>query len=187
MICVVQTSEPTESARVETHCCSSSARYEGALPCSTLNTWRRILNVAQYNTDSQCREASTKEEPSQLAEKTHFLPRVCFLGHFPKLNVKLCFVPRWPDVYLGLTTMGQNMSSASLQRSLSGLHPAVVTAELMVHPGYPSYTQEGGCGGGPDDFSQSSDREHELGMLTEPSVQELYRRERVQLCGFKDL
>ncbi|XP_070402377.1 carbohydrate deacetylase isoform X3 [Nothobranchius furzeri] len=110
---------------------------------------------------------------------------------------------RWPDVYLGLTTMGQNMSSASLQRalkqalaagpsdstskSLSGLHPAVVTAELMVHPGYPSYTQEGGCGGGPDDFSQSSDREHELGMLTEPSVQELYRRERVQLCGFKDL
>ncbi|XP_027890759.1 carbohydrate deacetylase [Xiphophorus couchianus] len=110
---------------------------------------------------------------------------------------------RWPDVYLGLSTMGQNMSVSSLQRALKqalgtrtsntisrrspGLHQPVVTAELMVHPGYPSHPDEGGCGEGPDDFSQSAEREHELNMLRSPSVLELYCQEGVQLCGFRDL
>ncbi|XP_017292559.2 carbohydrate deacetylase isoform X2 [Kryptolebias marmoratus] len=110
---------------------------------------------------------------------------------------------RWPDVYLGLTTMGQNMSFSSLQRAIkqalaaglsdsrsrsgSEFHQSVVTAELMVHPGYPSYPKEGGCGEGPDDFSQSAERHHELSVLTDPSVLDLYQQERVQLCGFKDL
>ncbi|XP_034398153.1 carbohydrate deacetylase isoform X2 [Cyclopterus lumpus] len=111
---------------------------------------------------------------------------------------------RWPDVYLGLTTMGQNMSVPNLQRALghaltaapssattsggaSGSHQPVVTAELMVHPGYPSRPQEGGCGEGPDDFSRSADRQHELSMLTDPALLALYSRERVQLCAFKDI
>ncbi|XP_058491997.1 carbohydrate deacetylase [Solea solea] len=111
---------------------------------------------------------------------------------------------RWPDVYLGLTTMGQNMSVPHLQRALhhalsagpssgyssnsaSGSDQAVVTAELMVHPGYPSHPQDGGCGEGPDDFSQSADRQHELRVLSEPSLLALYSQERVQLCAFKDL
>ncbi|KAM9391945.1 carbohydrate deacetylase isoform 2-T2 [Pholidichthys leucotaenia] len=110
---------------------------------------------------------------------------------------------RWPDVYLGLTTVGQNMSIHNLQRALShalaatpldptssgpsGLHQPVLTAELMVHPGYPSYPQEGGCGEGPDDFSQSADRQHELSVLTDSSLQALYNQERVELCAFKDL
>ncbi|XP_028269851.1 carbohydrate deacetylase isoform X2 [Parambassis ranga] len=110
---------------------------------------------------------------------------------------------RWPDVYLGLTTMGQNMSIPSLQRALSHAFSAgpavttsssasesnqpVVTAELMVHPGYPSHPQKGGCGEGPDDFSQSADRQHEVSMLKDPSLLALYRQERVQLCAFKDL
>lgn len=110
---------------------------------------------------------------------------------------------RWPDVYLGLTTMGQNMSIPSLHRALSyalaadpssstsssvqGSHQPVVTAELMVHPGYPSHPKEGGCGEGPDDFSQSADRQHELSVLKDPSVLALYCQERVQLCAFRDL
>lgn len=110
---------------------------------------------------------------------------------------------RWPDVYLGLTTMGQNMSIPSLQRALSHAFSAgpasttsssasesnqpVVTAELMVHPGYPSHPQTGGCGEGPDDFSQSADRRHEVSVLKDPSLLALYRQERVQLCAFKDL
>ncbi|KAF0033338.1 carbohydrate deacetylase [Scophthalmus maximus] len=110
---------------------------------------------------------------------------------------------RWPDVYLGLTTMGQNLSVPNLQRALghalaagpSGAAPSgasasdrpVVTAEFMVHPGYPSRPQEGGCGEGPDDFSQSADRQHELSLLTDPSLQSLYSQQRVQLCAFKDL
>ena len=112
-------------------------------------------------------------------------------------------VHRWPDVYLGLTTMGQNMSVPNLQRALSHALSAgpsgttscstsssdqpVVTAELMVHPGYPSHPQLGGCGEGPDDFSQSADRQHELSMLTDPSLLALYSQERVQLCAFKDI
>ncbi|CAJ1068660.1 carbohydrate deacetylase [Xyrichtys novacula] len=107
---------------------------------------------------------------------------------------------RWPDTYLGLTTMGQNMSVSNLQRALhlalstghstsaSGEDSdSAVTAELMVHPGYPSLPQQGGCGEGPDDFSQSSDRQHELSVLSNPAVLDMYRQERVQLCAFKDL
>lgn len=105
-------------------------------------------------------------------------------------------------MYLGLTTMGQNMTLTNLQRALNhaaaaGLSgsnssaadcdKALITAELMVHPGYPSHPQEGGCGEGPDDFSQSDDRQHELNILTHPSVMALYRHQRVQLCSFKDL
>lgn len=78
-------------------------------------------------------------------------------------------------------------SSASLCSSASGSDEAVVTAELMVHPGYSSHPQEGGCGEGPDDFSQSADRQHELSVLTDPALFSLYSQERVQLCAFKDL
>lgn len=121
--------------------------------------------------------------------------------HNHVLNV--CHVHRWPDVYLGLTTMGQNMSIHSLQRALShalaaglsgstsssasGSNQPVITAELMVHPGYPSYPHEGGCGEGPDDFSQSAERQHELSVLRDPSLLALYSQERMQLCAFKDL
>lgn len=120
---------------------------------------------------------------------------------------------RWPDVYLGLTTMGQNMSVGNIKRALGyalgagcltnsltapltgteiGEMAAVnsdrpVTAELMVHPGYPSHPLEGGCGQGPDDFSQSEDRQHELKTLTDPSLLAYYKQESIQLCAFRDL
>ncbi|KAJ8005601.1 hypothetical protein DPEC_G00119630 [Dallia pectoralis] len=111
----------------------------------------------------------------------------------------------WPDVYLGLTTMGENMSIPNLRRAFihaldgersppGGVNrirtPAahtVVTAELMVHPGYPSQPHEGGCGEGPDDFSQSDDRQHELTTLKDPSLLAFYVQERVQLCAFRHL
>uniref|UniRef100_UPI0037E7A280 carbohydrate deacetylase n=1 Tax=Semicossyphus pulcher TaxID=241346 RepID=UPI0037E7A280 len=108
---------------------------------------------------------------------------------------------RWPDTYLGLTTMGHNMSVPRLQRALRQAQSAgrsgsggaadsdqpVVTAELMVHPGYPSLPTEGGCGEGPDDFSKSADRQHELSVLRDPALLNVYRQEGVQLCAFKDL
>ncbi|XP_020794048.2 carbohydrate deacetylase [Boleophthalmus pectinirostris] len=104
---------------------------------------------------------------------------------------------RWPDVYLGLTTMGQNMSVSSLQRALSHAlstessdstpRERPLSAELMVHPGYPSLPEEGGCGEGPDDFSQSSERQHELQVLTDPALSAVYQSQRVQLCTFKEL
>ncbi|CAG5917628.1 unnamed protein product [Menidia menidia] len=63
----------------------------------------------------------------------------------------------------------------------------VATAELMVHPGYPSQPGEGGCGEGPDQFSQSADRQHEMGVLSDPALLDFYRQHSVQLCGFRDL
>lgn len=118
---------------------------------------------------------------------------------------------RWPDVYLGLTTMGHNMSVHTLKRAFShaieldhsplgGENGSItatslcsatqrppVTAELMVHPGYPSHPQEGGCGEGPDDFSRSADRQHELATLKDPVLLDFYSQESIQLCAFKDL
>ncbi len=115
---------------------------------------------------------------------------------------------RWPDVYLGLSTMGKNMSVSNLKRALgftleASLDDRVsspliqsndattdsyrpVTAELMVHPGYPSQPHQGGCGEGPDDFSQSADRLHELNTLRDPLVLNYYRQQGIHLCAFKD-
>ncbi|XP_061116732.1 carbohydrate deacetylase [Conger conger] len=113
---------------------------------------------------------------------------------------------RWPDVYLGLTTMGDHMSISSIKRAVGLALEATppgngavtrgdaaqeggrpVTVELMVHPGYPSEPPQGGCGQGPDEFSQSHHRQHELHILTDPRLHAFYTRERVQLCAFRDL
>ncbi|XP_076845931.1 carbohydrate deacetylase [Brachyhypopomus gauderio] len=112
---------------------------------------------------------------------------------------------RWPDVYLGLSTMGGSMSLLSLKRALSFALQArtsiasqagdlqtsglcrPVTVELMVHPGYPSHPLQGGCGEGPDDFSQSSDRLHELNMLRDPVLHSYYKQQGILVCAFSDL
>ncbi|KAG7255576.1 hypothetical protein CRUP_024189, partial [Coryphaenoides rupestris] len=100
------------------------------------------------------------------------------------------------EAYLGLSTMGQNMSVSNVRRALllametapgSSSSSRVLTAELMVHPGYPSLPARGGCGEGPDEFSCSADRLQELQTLSDPSLLELYAQEKVQLCAFKDL
>ncbi|CAI9157422.1 unnamed protein product [Rangifer tarandus platyrhynchus] len=99
---------------------------------------------------------------------------------------------RWTDVFVGLSTCGRHMSAhrvlEALTRALEGM-PAgqVVTAELMVHPGYPSVPPVGGCGEGPDAFSCSSDRLHELRVLTAPTLQAQLARDGVQLCTVEDL
>ncbi|NXU90580.1 YDJC deacetylase, partial [Xiphorhynchus elegans] len=110
---------------------------------------------------------------------------------------------RWPDIYIGLSTMGKNMSVSSIwsaidsailevtARPASPAQPApqsrTVTIELMVHPGYPSVPPVGGCGEGPDDFSQSWERLHELQTLIKPELQSRYKSRNIQLCSFKDL
>ncbi|NXR85924.1 YDJC deacetylase, partial [Hypocryptadius cinnamomeus] len=103
---------------------------------------------------------------------------------------------RWPDIYIGLSTMGRNMSvssirsaidSAVLQLSATAPQSSTVTIELMVHPGYPSVPPVGGCGEGPDDFSQSWERLHELQTLIKPELQSHYKSRNIQLCSFKDL
>ncbi|NXB34857.1 YDJC deacetylase, partial [Eulacestoma nigropectus] len=103
---------------------------------------------------------------------------------------------RWPDIYIGLSTMGRNMSVSSIQSAIDSAileltakapQSRTVTIELMVHPGYPSVPPIGGCGEGPDDFSQSWERLHELQTLIKPELQSHYKSRNIQLCSFKDL
>ncbi|NXL30743.1 YDJC deacetylase, partial [Glaucidium brasilianum] len=108
---------------------------------------------------------------------------------------------RWPDIYIGLSTMGKNMSVSTIwsaiDAAMAQLPPeapaapaprhGTVTIELMVHPGYPSVPPVGGCGEGPDDFSQSWERLHELQTLIKPELQSQYKTRNIQLCSFKDL
>lgn len=100
--------------------------------------------------------------------------------------------------------MGQNMSFSNLKRVLNFALEArtslatqadrlcapesyrPITAELMVHPGYPSFPLQGGCGEGPDDFSQSSDRLHELTTLRDPVLLSYYQKQGILLCAFND-
>nr|XP_056715180.1 carbohydrate deacetylase [Euleptes europaea] len=115
---------------------------------------------------------------------------------------------RWPDIYIGLSTMGKNMSVSNILRAidnattdfLAKAEPSIppsspsspdqeirtVTIELMTHPGYPSVPPVGGCGEGPDDFSQSWERLHELETLKNPELQSHYKTRNIQLCAFKD-
>ncbi|KAM4763451.1 carbohydrate deacetylase isoform 2-T3 [Cyanocitta cristata] len=103
---------------------------------------------------------------------------------------------RWPDIYIGLSTMGRNMSVSSIRSAIDSAileltakapQSRTVTIELMVHPGYPSVPPVGGCGEGPDDFSQSWERLHELQTLIKPELQSHYKSRNIQLCSFKDL
>ena len=59
--------------------------------------------------------------------------------------------------------------------------------ELMVHPGYKSIMGCGGCGEGPDLFSCSSDREHELTTLESSGLKEFLKSNNISVCSFKEL
>ncbi|XP_077015227.1 carbohydrate deacetylase [Tamandua tetradactyla] len=99
---------------------------------------------------------------------------------------------RWTDAFLGLSTCGRHMSphrvSGALARALEGIpEDHVLTAELMAHPGYPSVPPAGGCGEGPDAFSCSWERLHELRVLTAPTLRARLAQDGVQLCPLDDL
>ena len=99
---------------------------------------------------------------------------------------------RWTDVFVGLSTCGRNMSAhrvlEALARALEGVPTGqAVTAELMAHPGYPIVPPLGGCGEGPDAFSCSLDRLHELRVLTAPALRAQLAQDGVQLCTLEDL
>ncbi|XP_077602009.1 carbohydrate deacetylase isoform X1 [Crocuta crocuta] len=99
---------------------------------------------------------------------------------------------RWTDAFVGLSTCGRHMSvhrvSRALARALEGIPTGhALTAELMAHPGYPSVPPAGGCGEGPDAFSCSWERLHELRVLTAPTLRARLAQDGVQLCALHDL
>ncbi|XP_029778671.1 carbohydrate deacetylase [Suricata suricatta] len=99
---------------------------------------------------------------------------------------------RWTDAFVGLSTCGRHMSvhrvSRALARALEGTPTGhALTAELMAHPGYPSVPPAGGCGKGPDAFSCSWERLHELRVLMAPTLRARLAQDGVQLCALHDL
>ncbi|CAD5125392.1 DgyrCDS13627 [Dimorphilus gyrociliatus] len=98
---------------------------------------------------------------------------------------------RHPDGFIGMSIMGSNMTLARLRAKLeetynylnSTLDKDVAVVELMVHPGYKSLSHVGGCGFlGPDQFSMSVEREHELNLLKSPEFSEILEELGIQLA-----
>lgn len=110
-------------------------------------------------------------------------------------NFHLC---RFADAFCGLSTTGQDMSLERLKNRLSEIYKTVesfqddsntprngTVCELMVHPGYPT-KDDGGCGNGPDDFSQSFDRQHELTTLQSKELQEFLIQNDIHIASFSE-
>ncbi|KAL4223048.1 hypothetical protein ACF0H5_016525 [Mactra antiquata] len=62
----------------------------------------------------------------------------------------------------------------------------VLTCELMSHPGKVT-GNVGGCGAGPDMFSQSYDRKHEMNILCSPEMISFYSQKNIFLVSFASL
>ncbi|XP_062589410.1 carbohydrate deacetylase-like [Saccostrea cucullata] len=92
------------------------------------------------------------------------------------------------DKFVGLQTMGSDMTIERLQRQItrafSSVENDVITCELMVHPGYKTGL-EGGCGDGPDDFSRSPEREHEMSVLRGKDMLEFYCSQGIEVVSFE--
>ena len=58
-------------------------------------------------------------------------------------------------------------------------HSKTISVELMVHPGYPSSSQDLGCGSGADEFACSSARKHELDILSSKRMLEWLNKENI--------
>ena len=97
---------------------------------------------------------------------------------------------RYPPYFIGLTTMGREMTYDNLERCFQMFTSDETSniAELMCHPGYPSEISIGGCGTGqPDEFSCSSDRQQEFDLLSSKEFQQLLTKYRLHLGTYADI
>ncbi|XP_071093236.1 carbohydrate deacetylase-like [Haliotis cracherodii] len=98
---------------------------------------------------------------------------------------------RVSDCFFGLCTMGYDMTVDRLKTGISRAYESVASGagdavcELMAHPGYMN-GEVGGCGTGPDDFSQSEAREHEIHVLNDKALQAFYTQEQIKLVPFSE-
>jgi len=87
---------------------------------------------------------------------------------FTSFGVKAC-----ADAFVGVSLMGKNLTLKGLSNCLLALPSNIDSCELMTHPGFPceGKVNEEGCGpDGPDLFSKSEDRRHELEFLRAPET-----------------
>ena len=96
---------------------------------------------------------------------------------------------RTANGFVGLTTMGTMMSFESLKNAIKKAFLKSEIVELMVHPGYPNINSIGGCDNidGPDEFSKSTDRLHELNELRSDKLFDFYTENNIKLISFLDL
>lgn len=100
--------------------------------------------------------------------------------------------------FIGLRTMGSNMAVDKVTSHLDEVYVAntcshdiqpdkasVMTCEWMVHPGHVT-SGEGGCGEGPDDFSKSHDRQHEMNILSQQALRNTYTSMNITLANFQE-
>ena len=88
--------------------------------------------------------------------------------------------------------MGSNMTAQRLQtgirRAFESLAKSAdsgqpITCELMTHPGY-ACKGPGGCGDGPDNFSESPDREYEKSILESEEMRSFYKASGITLTSY---
>jgi predicted glycoside hydrolase/deacetylase ChbG (UPF0249 family) len=82
------------------------------------------------------------------------------------------------EAFVGLDVMGIESSGARLRDAVRAVS-SLSSAEVMCHPGH--------VGTGWDDFNQSPDREHELGVLLARPFAALVELRAVKLARFADL
>ena len=116
-----------------------------------------------------------------------------FAGFYVVLTItgEVC-CHRASDAFYGLVTMGSNMTTQRLQTGIKRAFDCLaksadksqpVTCELMTHPGY-ACKGVGGCGDGPDDFSQSPDRQHEKAILESEEMRNFYTASDITLISY---
>ncbi|VDP76503.1 unnamed protein product [Echinostoma caproni] len=104
------------------------------------------------------------------------------------------------EAFIGMTLMGSHQTIDNISSCLNRLSHSIegTTVEFMTHPGFklqcdaPKQIHGGdmdGCGDpdGPDTFSCSSDREHEMQLLCGADFRNLLARTSWRLSTFRDL
>ncbi|CAC5397092.1 Carbohydrate deacetylase [Mytilus coruscus] len=95
---------------------------------------------------------------------------------------------RYTDRFIGLDSFETSVDSIiqKLADMLNGGNHGDTFCEFMVHPGYRT-EQEGGCGCGPDDFSQSHYRENELNILCDTKLKNFIDKSKFKLVNYETL
>ena len=99
-------------------------------------------------------------------------------------NVIKCYNVNSSQTFVGLNTMGSDMSVESLQRILLSIYSRGITScELMTHPGYRCDRYTDGFIGEPyaDLFACSYEREHEMNVLTSRELLKFYNKEGISI------
>ncbi|GAA56898.1 UPF0249 protein ydjC homolog [Clonorchis sinensis] len=96
---------------------------------------------------------------------------------------------RSTDAFIGMTLMGRHQTLDAVRQCLDRIDYGK-SVEFMTHPGYAlekSLAAEAGCGCGGDDFACSTDREHEMEFLLDPTYGRLFYRGDYQRTSFAEL